>query len=546
MRSTRSVVGINTGHKFASRDVEEQSLQPQFTKYAHSVLACSSRHALVYRADVWFAIFVLLVSLPAASLFVGLRLTPSTILPNQDAAKIFSLGVTLLAVYFTTLLLVIAQSRWPLFFQLHRLLWSSESRPRKRWHWSNMSSRRLRRLVRLDVATIFVMGADRASVPIFVAGDTTVGDIIQTLRNRRLIPHSSKYHALYLHGRLSRLPELATMQELGTTALSHFDLRVRVLGGSGRPRRDGNGARMAEIFAAEHVQEDGEPKKKTKRRRGKPRKASSKAAEKVNVEGNDSDDLDGDFTGSDTSDDQSESDSDSDIQVVEPVTNAEMADLLSGSSKTVGASSSGRKKRKASDRAEKPPAKKRNTSDTAPPPAPDDEPLPATKAAETKTVKASRERTAVAFLFFERVELNAKGQAGLDGDRHFRCLHGDHKVITITKKMKSSTNGLVGYLKSHAPPMYRLQQILAERAREDPAVTGRSNEPTTEEIEIAQGRRTFDEVSEESYLARLRQGQPTLSETISRQKARAWDQREFERLLAEWVAECDQPFDETA
>jgi len=43
--------------------------------------------------------------------------------------------------------------------------------------------------------------------------------------------------------------------------------------------------------------------------------------------------------------------------------------------------------------------------------------------------------------FYEKVERNSNGEIGNPGDKHFKCLHGGQKVLTITKKMKSSLNG---------------------------------------------------------------------------------------------------------
>lgn len=44
--------------------------------------------------------------------------------------------------------------------------------------------------------------------------------------------------------------------------------------------------------------------------------------------------------------------------------------------------------------------------------------------------------------FYEKVEKNSNGDIGNPGDKHFKCLHGGQKVLTITKKMKYSLNGM--------------------------------------------------------------------------------------------------------
>jgi hypothetical protein len=43
--------------------------------------------------------------------------------------------------------------------------------------------------------------------------------------------------------------------------------------------------------------------------------------------------------------------------------------------------------------------------------------------------------------FYKKVETNSNGEIGNPGDKHFKCLHGGQKVLTITKKMKYSLNG---------------------------------------------------------------------------------------------------------
>ena len=45
------------------------------------------------------------------------------------------------------------------------------------------------------------------------------------------------------------------------------------------------------------------------------------------------------------------------------------------------------------------------------------------------------------YYFYEKVERDAKGSIGNVGDKHYKCSHGNRKVLTITKAMKSSLNG---------------------------------------------------------------------------------------------------------
>lgn len=43
--------------------------------------------------------------------------------------------------------------------------------------------------------------------------------------------------------------------------------------------------------------------------------------------------------------------------------------------------------------------------------------------------------------FYESVSTNSQGQVGNPGDRHYKCYHGNRKVITVTRAMKYSLNG---------------------------------------------------------------------------------------------------------
>ena len=45
------------------------------------------------------------------------------------------------------------------------------------------------------------------------------------------------------------------------------------------------------------------------------------------------------------------------------------------------------------------------------------------------------------YLFYEIVANGSDGTPGDDGDVHYRCHHGVHKVCTIKKSMRSNLNG---------------------------------------------------------------------------------------------------------
>jgi hypothetical protein len=45
------------------------------------------------------------------------------------------------------------------------------------------------------------------------------------------------------------------------------------------------------------------------------------------------------------------------------------------------------------------------------------------------------------YLFYEIVTNGPDGTPGDDGDVHYRCVHGSHKICTIKRSMKSNVNG---------------------------------------------------------------------------------------------------------
>ncbi|KAJ7137069.1 hypothetical protein C8R44DRAFT_869148 [Mycena epipterygia] len=57
------------------------------------------------------------------------------------------------------------------------------------------------------------------------------------------------------------------------------------------------------------------------------------------------------------------------------------------------------------------------------------------------------------------VPKNKEGSVGKPGDKHYRCRHGNGRIITITKAMRYSVSGLTTHLKKDFPAMYRLYQF---------------------------------------------------------------------------------------
>jgi hypothetical protein len=50
------------------------------------------------------------------------------------------------------------------------------------------------------------------------------------------------------------------------------------------------------------------------------------------------------------------------------------------------------------------------------------------------------------YLFYEIVVNGPDGTPGDDGDIHYRCLHGAHKICTIKRSMRSNLNGMAFYV----------------------------------------------------------------------------------------------------
>jgi len=49
------------------------------------------------------------------------------------------------------------------------------------------------------------------------------------------------------------------------------------------------------------------------------------------------------------------------------------------------------------------------------------------------------------YLFYEVVAYEPDGTPGDDGDVHYQCFHGAHKICTIKKSMRGNRNGVVSF-----------------------------------------------------------------------------------------------------
>ncbi|KAJ6607260.1 hypothetical protein B0H10DRAFT_1741317, partial [Mycena sp. CBHHK59/15] len=140
------------------------------------------------------------------------------------------------------------------------------------------------------------------------------------------------------------------------------------------------------------------------------------------------------------------------------------------------------------------------------------------------------------YMFYESVDKGADGTAGSPGDKHFKCYHGNRNVLTITRAMKYSLNGLQSHLRSKFPIMYHLYEAMSRR----------STPPTQEEIDLARGAAVMDATAASEYLGRVEVATANivkLFEAQSQASTGEWDQAKFESLLMEWIVSTDQPFD---
>ncbi len=142
----------------------------------------------------------------------------------------------------------------------------------------------------------------------------------------------------------------------------------------------------------------------------------------------------------------------------------------------------------------------------------------------------SKKKSAIHY-FFEPVQFDAKGNKipGEPGDKHYRCLHGSHKVITILGTSRSNltsaqsplcfdclladelSTALVNHLKLHFPAMHCLYTILH----------GHTQPPTDEEIEIASGKRKLDMKATTDYLKKLEIASKNIVQAFQRQATQA-------------------------
>ena len=153
--------------------------------------------------------------------------------------------------------------------------------------------------------------------------------------------------------------------------------------------------------------------------------------------------------------------------------------------------------------------------------------MPCMISSQLQVSKVKSIKRSPVYLFYEIVANGSDGTLGDDGDVHYCCLHGTHKVCTIKRSMRSNLNGafcicyisnfrltiilvLVNNLRVHIKPMYRLYCILKDR--EDP--------PTPNDIAIASGKKMLDANTEAEYLKKFNNASGNIKKAFEDQLAR--------------------------
>ncbi|KAJ8515596.1 hypothetical protein ONZ45_g6994 [Pleurotus djamor] len=140
------------------------------------------------------------------------------------------------------------------------------------------------------------------------------------------------------------------------------------------------------------------------------------------------------------------------------------------------------------------------------------------------------------YLFFEEVA-SPMDHPFPKGERHYICYHDPaRKELKVTAAMKHSTTGLVAHLRKF-PIMYRFFEVL--RSRKSP--------PDANDIEIAVNRKPMSAELLSDFVRTQEQHVATLDELFKQQRDKdkpKFNQDVFDKLLAEWMVSCDQPFTE--
>ncbi|THH21580.1 hypothetical protein EUX98_g8361 [Antrodiella citrinella] len=258
---------------------------------------------------------------------------------------------------------------------------------------------------------------------------------------------------------------------------------------------------------------------------------------------------------SEDSDRSSESETDVDNSGPENVSNAEVVDLWPRQS-VPQAPSRGKRRRSARHKEKKTKRTKRSrishsladSTSTQPVRDPSVAPPAASANLEAGESTKSHTRRPAIYYFYEEVLNDALGRPGNAGDNHYRCYHGDKRIITVTKAMKRSQTSeislqlaasfsLINNLKKVSPEMHKLWQLLKNR------ITQKSLPPTADELLVAAGRKPVQVLP--YNLTRDIDDLATEVDQDRNESQEPWDQEKFEDLLAKWMAVTNQPFTAT-
>ncbi|KAG6808577.1 hypothetical protein H0H92_003665 [Tricholoma furcatifolium] len=285
-----------------------------------------------------------------------------------------------------------------------------------------------------------------------------------------------------------------------------------------RGSRQRNNERLMQATATEKLNEFGSLTKKfapsTQKTQYRSRK-QSKDIKSTSIEEDNDDSEDGDFHGdSDEAESVEEQDDDEGL----PISNRELAESLPSKMIPTTGRYSGKRKRgsnlsTAVNRSDNEASSQATNG------------LTVEEGDNSQKSRVNAKRNPI-YHFFEAVNCGADGHRGDPRDRHYKCYHGNQKIVTVKASMKSNLSGLFKVLKEASSPMYTFFLLLKERGPDDPI--------TQDEIHIAAGKTMIDSRKSAEFVAMLKEKKESIEKAFQKQREAAqdpWDQGHFESLL---------------
>ncbi|KAF8817293.1 hypothetical protein BYT27DRAFT_7074946, partial [Phlegmacium glaucopus] len=130
-------------------------------------------------------------------------------------------------------------------------------------------------------------------------------------------------------------------------------------------------------------------------------------------------------------------------------------------------------------------------------------------APRTKRSKSEAVKKNPIHYFYEQVDCGANGVVGNPGDKHFKCYHGNRKVLTLTKSMKYNLTTLVTHLKQNFPLMFKLFSVLKDRSSDQQA--------TAEELDIASGKKILDPEKAKAWFTNFEAASQNIHQAFQKQ-----------------------------